>query len=243
MFIAGTVRNSVNLAALNSKWQQKKQENPIKKNDENLTAGQRELQRFQEQLKEMRENKSPDINAKLMAGGKLTQEEIEYLRKNDPQKLKEYEEIQQERASYKKQLKSCKSKEEVERLKMARMGRYMSQAKSIASDSAIPKGEKYKLMVKLLSEANGVAKEHIKFTQSLKYAQLPEEDEDAKKKGNTEAEELPKEDAEITDVTAGSENADELERIKLMAEALAPGAPAADTAPQPAAGGELDVKA
>lgn len=240
MFILGTVRNTVNIASLNGKWQQKKQENPVKK-DEELTAQQRELQRFQEQLKEQRENKSPEINAKLMAGGKLTQEEIEYLRKNDPQKLKEYEEIQQERASYKKQLKSCKSKEEVERLKMTRMGRYMSQAKSIASDSCIPKGEKYKLMVKLLAEANGVAKEHIKFTQSLRYAQLPEEDEDAKKKGGAEAEELPKEDIQLTDVTANSDNADELEQIKLMAEAFAPEG-GQDTA-APTAGGELDVKA
>ena len=239
MFIAGRVRDSVNLAALGSKWQQKKQEDPIKKNDQELTAQQRELQRFQEQLKEQRENKSPEISAKLMAGGKLTQEEIEYLRKNDPQKLKEYEEIQQERASYKKQLKSCKSKEEVERLKMARMGRYMSQAKSIASDSAIPKGEKYKLMVKLLSEANGVAKEHIKFTRSLRYAQLPEEDEDAKKKGSTETEELPKENTELTDVASDGEASDEPEQIKLMAEALAP---SADAAPQ-GAGGDLDVKA
>ena len=242
MFIVGRVRDSVDLASLNGKWQQKKQENPLKKNDEELTAQQRELQRFQEQLKEMRENKSPDINAKLMSGGKLTQEEIEYLRKNDPQKLKEYEEIQQERASYKKQLKSCKSKEEVERLKMTRMGRYMSQAKSIASDSTIPKSEKYKLMVKLLSEATGVAKEHIKFTQSLRYAQLPEEDKDAKKKGNTEAEELPKENTELTDVTSDSEHADEpieITQIKLMAEALAP---SNDAAPQ-STGADLDVKA
>ena len=238
MFIAGTVRNAVNLTSLNSKWQQKKQENPVKK-DEELTAQQRELQRFQEELKKMRENKSPEINTKLMSGGKLTQEEIEYLRKNDPQKLKEYEEIQQERASYKKQLKSCKSKEEVERLKMTRMGQYMSQAKSIASDSCIPKSEKYKLMVKLLAEATGVAKEHIKFTQSLRYAQLPEEDEDAKKKGNAQAEDLPKEDAQLSDVTAGSGNTDEIEQIKLMAEALAPeGSPA----PQ-SAGSDLDVKA
>ena len=239
MFIAGTVRNTLNLASMDGRWQQKKQENPIKKNEEELTAEQRELQRFQEQLKEMRENKSPDIDAKLMSGGKLTQEEIEYLRKNDPQKLKEYEEIQQERASYKKQLKSCKSKEEVERLKMTRMGRYMSQAKSIASDSCIPKGEKYKLMVKLLSEANGVAKEHIKFTQSLKYAQLPEEDKDAKKKGSTETEDLPEEDAKLSDVAADSGNADEIEQIKLMAEALAP---STGTSPQ-STGSDLDVTA
>ena len=252
MFIAGRVRDSVNLASLNSKWQQKKQENPIKKNDESLTADQRELQRFQEQLREMRENKSPEISNKIMAGGKLTQEEIEYLRKNDPQKLKEYEEIQQERASYKKQLKSCKSKEEVERLKMTRMGRYMSQAKSIASDSTIPKGEKYKLMVKLLSEATGVAKEHIKFTQSLRYAELPEEDEDAKKKGNADTEELPEEtvSADVSSA-ADSENADAIEQLKQMVDAAAAentSNAAADvqvTAPQPAAeaGGILDVKA
>ena len=258
MFIAGTVRSTLNLASLDSKWQQKKQQNPVKK-DKELTAEQLQLQRFQEELKKQRENKTPEINNKLLSGGKLTREEIEYLRKNDPQKLKEYEEIQHERESYKKQLKSCKSKEEVERLKMTRMGQYMSQAKGIASDSAIPKSEKYKLMVKLLAEATGVAKEHIKFTQSLMYAQLPEEDEDAKKKGSADAEELPKEntDIQLSDLTSDSEAADALEKIRMMAEALAPetaptgkvseAAPAAksDTAPQPAdgAGEVLDVKA
>ena len=239
----GTVRNTLNLTSLNAKWQQKKQEDPVKKT-ENMTAGQIQLQRFQEELKKARENKTPDINAKLMSGSKLTREEIEYLRKNDPQKLKEYEEIQQERASYKKQLKSCKSKEEVQRLKMTRMGKYMSMAKSIASDAAIPKSEKYKLMVKLSAEANGVAKDHITFTQSLRYAELPEEDEDAKKKVNSDAEELPKENTELSDVTATDENAQLLEQIKQMAEELAPDTPAApDTTPAQAAGDALDVKA
>ena len=250
MFIAGTVRNTLNLTSLDSKWQQKKQQDPTKKTDE-MTAEQRELQRFQDELKKMRENKTPEISNKIMSGGKLTREEIEYLRKNDPQKLKEYEEIQQERESYKKQLKKCKSKEEVERLKMTRMGRYMSQAKSIASDSCIPKSEKYKMMVKLLSEATGVAKEHVKFIQSLQYAELPEEDEDAKKKANADTEEMPKENVELSDVTATDENADVLEQLKLMAEALAPGNTAEtaagkqDAAPQSTggAGAVLDVKA
>ena len=250
MFIAGTVRNTLNLTSLDSKWQQKKQQDPTKKTDE-MTAEQRELQRFQDELKKMRENKTPEINNKLMSGGKLTREEIEYLRKNDPQKLKEYEEIQQERESYKKQLKNCKSKEEVERLKMTRMGKYMSQAKSIASDSCIPKSEKYKMMVKLLAEATGVAKEHIKFTQSLRYAELPEEDEDAKKKANADTEEMPKENVELSDLTATDENADLLEQMKLMAEALAPGNAAEttagkqDAAPRSVGGADavLDVKA
>ena len=243
MFIAGTVRNTLTLTALDSKWQQKKQENPTKKT-ENMTADQLQLQRFQEELKKARENKSPEIAAKLMAGEKLTREEIEYLRKNDPQKLKEYEEIQQERASYKKQLKSCKSKEEVERLKMNRMGKYLAQAKGIASSSVIPKSAKYNMMVKLLAEAKGVVKEHIKFTQSLRYAELPEYDEDAKKKPNAHTEELPKEDTGTADITPKEENAELLEEIKLIAEAFDAYTPAAaqDTAPQ-TTGDTLDVKA
>ena len=102
MIIAGTIRNSVSLAALDSKWQQKKQD-ISKGSKEDLTAEERVLQRFQEQADSIRENrKSTDIDSKLQAGGKLTAEEIEYLKKNDPEALKEYEEVQRERESYKK---------------------------------------------------------------------------------------------------------------------------------------------
>ncbi len=81
MIIAGTIRNSVSLASLESKWQQKKQ-GISKGNKENLTAEERELQRFQEQADNIRESKkSTDIDTKLQAGGELTAEEIEYLKK------------------------------------------------------------------------------------------------------------------------------------------------------------------
>lgn len=148
MIIAGTIRNSVSLASLESKWQQKKQ-GISKGKKENLTAEERELQRFQEQADKIRESKkSTDIDTKLQAGGELTAEEIEYLKKNDPDALKEYEEVQRERASYKKQLKNCKSKEEVEKLKMTKMGHYMAEAKEIMNDPYIPKAKKYELMKK-----------------------------------------------------------------------------------------------
>ena len=75
MIIAGTIRNSVSLASLESKWQQKKQ-GISKGNKENLTAEERELQRFQEQADNIRESKkSTDIDTKLQAGGELTAEE------------------------------------------------------------------------------------------------------------------------------------------------------------------------
>ncbi len=137
MIIAGTIRNSVSLASLESKWQQKKQD-MSKGSKENLTAEERELQRLQEQADSIREGKkSTDIDTKLQAGGELTAEEIEYLKKNDPEALKEYEEVKRERESYKKQLKECKSKEEVEKLKMTKMGHYMAEAKEITNDPYI----------------------------------------------------------------------------------------------------------
>lgn len=221
MIIVGTIRESVNLASLDSKWQQKKQ-NP-NKNTDNLTAEERQLQRFQEQADSIRESKKPaEIDAKLQAGGKLTAEEIEYLKKNDPEALKEYEEVQRERESYKKQLKNCKSKEEVEKLKMTRMGQYMSEAKTIINDPHIPKAQKYKLMKKMLKKTSAVEVEQEKFLQSLKYAKLPDEEKEAKKKGRNDNENQQGEnlDATYSDVSLSDENADALEEIRKMAEGL-----------------------
>lgn len=169
LIIAGTIRDSVSLASLENKWQKKKQ-NIGGGNKENLTAEEQELRKFQEQADSIRESKkSTDIEAKLQAGGKLTAEEIEYLKKNDPEALKEYEEVQRERESYKKQLKNCKSKEEVEKLKMTKMGHYMSEAKTIINDPHIPKAQKYKLMKKMLKKTSAVEVEQEKFLQSLKH--------------------------------------------------------------------------
>ena len=225
MIIAGTIRNSVSLAALDSKWQQKKQD-ISKGSKEDLTTEERVLQRFQEQADSIREGKKPaDIDAKLQAGGKLTAEEIEYLKKNDPEALKEYEEVQRERESYKKQLKNCKSKEEVEKLKMTKMGHYMAEAKEITNDPYIPKAQKYKLMKKMLKKTSAVETEQEKFLQSLKYAKLPEEEKEARKKEHIddEAQQEEKEGTALSDVSLSEETEDALEEIKRMAEGLQPG--------------------
>lgn len=224
MFIAGTIRSSLSFASLESKWQQKKQD-ISKGNKENLTAEERELQRFQEQADSIRESKkSSDIDTKLQAGGELTAEEIEYLKKNDPEALKEYEEVQRERASYKKQLKNCKSKEEVEKLKMTKMRNYMVEAKEITNDPYIPKAKKYKLMKKMLKKASAVETEQEKFLQSLRYAKLPDEEKEARKKehidNDTQQEE--KEENALSDVSLSGETLNALEEIKRMTKELQP---------------------
>ena len=227
MIIAGTIRNSVSLAALDSKWQQKKQD-ISKGRKEDLTAEERELQRFQEQADSIRESKKPaDIDTKLQAGGQLTAEEIEYLKKNDPEALKEYEEVKRERESYKKQLKNCKSKEEVEKLKMTKMGHYMAEAKEITNDPYIPKAKKYQLMKKMLKKTSAVETEQEKFLQSSRYAKLPDEEKEVRKKEHMDdgAQQEEKEGTALSDVSLSGETADALEEIKRMAEGLRTGVP------------------
>ena len=225
MIIGGTIKNSVSLASLENKWQQKKQDisNGSK---ENLTAEERELQRFQEQADSIWESrKSTDIDTKLQAGGELTAEEIEYLKKNDPEALKEYEEVQRERASYKKQLKNCKSKEEVEKLKMTKMGHYMAEAEEIMNDPYIPKAKKYQLMKKMLKKTSAVEAEQEKFLQSLKYAKLPDEEKEARKKTHIddEVQQEEKEGTALSDVSLSGETVDALEEMKRMTEGLRTG--------------------
>lgn len=225
MIIAGTIRNSVSLVSLESKWQEKKQD-ISKGNRENLTDEERELQRLQEQADNIREGKkSTDIDTKLQAGRELTAEEIEYLKRNDPEALKEYEEVKRERESYKKQLKNCKSKEEVEKLKMTKMGHYMAEAKEITNDPYIPKAKKYQLMKKMLKKTSAVETEQEKFLQSLGYAKLSDEEKEAGKKEHIddEAQHEEKEETALSDVSLSVENTDALEGIKRMAKELQTG--------------------
>lgn len=180
--IVGTIRNSVNLLALNSKWELKKQGLGSQSKEE-MTADERLKQFFEDQAYDMRESKSQDaIDAKLMSGEKLTQEEIEYLRRTNPQALKDYEDQQLERASYKKRLQSCKSKEEVERVKTLKMGEALASCKKIANDANIPKSEKKRLLEELVMKTTGIGKDHNEFLQSSRYASLPETDDEARKK-------------------------------------------------------------
>lgn len=138
----------------------------------------RQLKQYREDAEKMREsNQMASVDAKLKSGEGLTPEEEEYLKQNKPDAYREYQEIRKEREAYKRQLKSCKTKEEVEELKLNKMGNFMAEAKSIANNPVIPKAKKRGLMEKLLKKTMGVQKAHIDFTKTAKYQNLPTEEE------------------------------------------------------------------
>lgn len=223
MIIAGTIRNSVGLAELDSKWQLKKNELSGGKKQE-MTAEERERWHFQQQADDIREGRKPaEIDAKLQAGEKLTPEEMDYLKKNNPQALREYEEAQKEREGYKRQLKNCKSKEEVEELKTAKMGQFMAAAKSVANNPYIPKGKKCQLMKKILMEVFGTEKEHQEFLESSQYISLPDDEKEREKRRHSEG--LPDADEETadgSDMRKGEVALDTADEIQRMIDEIAP---------------------
>ena len=156
--------------------------------------------------------KHANIDAKLAAGEELTPEEIEYLRQNNPQALKDYEDTQKERENYKRALRNCRTKEEVERVKYTKMGQFMAEAKKISSNACIPKGKKVALLKRILQQATAVEDEHKEFLKTSRYASLPTEEE------AREAEKAEKEqrEAETTgaDETEDVGDAEDAEDVK-----------------------------
>lgn len=143
---------------------------------------------FQEQAEKIRkQNETADIYNKLKSGGTLTPDEISYLKEHDPEALAKYEEAQAEKKAYERQLKGCKTKEEVERLKLNRMGNFAAKAKSIVNDPYIPKSKKLELMNQLNNEVCVIRDAHHEFTKSRAYQELPTEEALEERTGEAKA--------------------------------------------------------
>ena len=213
ILLSGTVRNSVKLAQLDSKWQQKKKENNIFKKD--IDPQMRQIEQYKEDLAKMREsNKMAEITAKMKSGESLTAEEIDYLKKNNPSAYQAYEEIRQEKENYEKQLKNCKTKDEVEKLKVQKLGQFAAEAKKIANDPCIPESKKVQLMGKILGKTMGVQKVHMAFVESVKYQALPTEEELAREREEKAGSLADTEEADVPGSLADTETTNEPERVE-----------------------------
>lgn len=173
----GSVQSQVSMKMLDLKWQKKKNDINTKRK-ESLTQADILMQSYKQQAEDVRKGKDSEaIYTKLKTGGTLSADEIKYLKQHDPEALADYEKAQAEKKAYKNALKNCKTKEEVERLNLNRMGGYVSRARSIANDPYIPEGKKLELMNKLNNEVCCTKDAHMKFVQEGSYAKLPEEGE------------------------------------------------------------------
>lgn len=161
------------------KWQRKK-----KNNDFTVDGSTKLNDPVARQAEEIRKAQadgskklSSQIRTKLAAGKKLTWDEIEYLRKNDPQTYQKVKSLEAERKSYEAELKKCETKEDVERVKMNRTAEALSVVNNVKGNSAIPEGAKLGIIWQELQK-NMVMEEAVKeFIESGRYAELPTEAE------------------------------------------------------------------
>jgi hypothetical protein len=188
MLISGTVRNTVQLQMMNSKWQQKKESGEILSKEErneraNWTQEEWLKHDIEEQAAQNREaSKKTDIDNKIMYGGTLTPEEEQYLEQNDPAALQKYKQIKAEKKAYEEKLKHCKTKDEVQRLKTETIGGYLSSLKKVENNPYIPTGEKLAKAQELLAKTRNIEKAEIKFMASVRYKNLPTEAEEAEER-------------------------------------------------------------
>ena len=196
----GTIQSQVSLQMLDLKWQKKKQDINSKKDTDGMTQDEILLDSLERQAQTERSATS-EVYTKLKTGGTLTEEEIAYLKEHDPEALAEYEKAQTEKKAYENALKNCRTKEDVQRLKLNRMGSFAAQAKEIASNPYIPKDKKVVLMQRLNNEVCMIRDAHQAFEKSRAYEELPEEQELRREAAEEQAEDTKaRMDADDTDV-------------------------------------------
>lgn len=202
----GTIQSQVRLQMLDLKWQKKKQDINSKKDTEGMTQDEILLDSLERQAQTERERSATsELYTKLKTGGTLTEEEIAYLKEHDPEALAEYEKAQTEKKAYENALKNCRTKEDVQRLKLNRMGSFAAQAKEIASNPYIPKDKKVELMQRLNNEVCMIRDAQQAFEKSRAYEELPEEQELRRAAAEESAEKMERQkDTEQAETTEDS---------------------------------------
>lgn len=122
------------------------------------------------------------VRAKLDRGKKLSPKEMDWLQKNDPALYKKAKEVQQEREQFERELKSCKTKDDVQRLRL-RYSQKICNEMQIAMKNG---GDVYTAKWKFLA----VEDSHMTFVKSDEYKEMPtdielqlEKQEEKEKKG------------------------------------------------------------
>lgn len=120
-------------------------------------------------------NRLEKIMDKLQNGEKLSSEEMEYLRKNVPELYEKALQICTERAACENELKNCKSKEEVQRLKMNKTASYLSQLNGISNNPDLSQKQKEELTELVQMKAAAINNAALAFVQNGSYARLKSE--------------------------------------------------------------------
>lgn len=189
----GSINNYIKNLDMEQKWQTKKRNGDYTADGLKTMTEWLDKQRAEAAEKEDEKNNDPtlkDIHNKLALGKRLTKGEMQYLQKNDPVVYQKAKALEDEIAAYENKLKNCRTKEEVQKLRLSQVSASLATVKSTMNNSAIPKDKKLGIVMAEHSKMRAVEEKTLKFIKSKEYSELPTEEEKLKtEKDMQEAEE------------------------------------------------------
>lgn len=201
----GSIRNYTKTLELQTKWNQKKASGDVTSHE----TSERDM--FQRQVNEDRDReKLRKIMAKLDAGAKLSEDERKLLKEEEPEAYQELEEREQEQKAFERSLKQCRTKEDVQRLKLSKLGSSMAKLKEVEHNPNISLEKKLKIFVNEKNKLDKFEESTREFVKSGEYDKLPDEAEVAKAK----QEERETEEAKRTPETEETSPATEAEKTE-----------------------------
>lgn len=130
-------------------------------------------------LLEGEDHKIQGIYQKLFCGKKLTSEEKALLQGRDPLAYEKARGAEEARKRYEQALKRCRTKEDVQRLKMTHLSSSMAAVNAIRNDPNISDDKKLAWIAQENGKATALAKITQEFVQRGYYGRLPTQAEEA----------------------------------------------------------------
>ena len=185
---SGSVNNYIKTMDMQAKWQNKKKSGNYSA-DGIKTASQwaeDQQKKLREQIndalskkdKEGEYDKSKDkvlksITEKLNRGERLTFSERQYLQKRDPQAYQELCDTEKEQAYYESQLKKCRTKDEVHKLRMMRTMSSVSTVRSVQNNPHITQEKKLQVIMNEQRKNAAMEKIEKEFIRQGGMSRLP----------------------------------------------------------------------
>ena len=179
---AGTLHNYTKAMSMQLRWKLKERSGNVSAHPDSLESAQ-PAAGADDKLKEVME--------KVYAGQKLSREEKAYLKEKSPELYAQIEAAEREDKAYEAELKRCRTKEEVQRVKTSHMGAALTRVHDTMHNSVIPKEKKLEILTVEKYRSGRLEARTRKFVRSAEYHQLPTDIE----KASAEREERETEEA------------------------------------------------
>lgn len=133
-------------------------------------------------LQDMEENTDHELNtiqSKVYSGATLSREEREYLKTKNPVLYARLEAADLEKKAYERELKRCRTKDEVQRLKVSHVASSLSAINSAYNNPIITTAQKLAIAQGEMYKMKGIQEVTAKFIKTGAYHNLPTEQEKA----------------------------------------------------------------